>query len=42
MQTSMLFAAKSDGAHSVDSFRAGQMNAALGAFDHCLGNVIGT
>ena len=42
MQTSMLFAAKSDGAGSVDCLRAGQMNAALGAFDHGLGDVVGT
>jgi len=42
MQTSMLLAAKSDGTRSVDCLRAGQMNAALGAFDHGLGDFVGT
>jgi hypothetical protein len=42
MQASVIFAAKSDGIGVVDCFRVRQMNAALGAFDHGFGNVVGS
>jgi hypothetical protein len=42
MQTSVSFAAKSDGVGTMHCFRVRQMNTALCTLDHGFGNVVGT